>query len=182
MAGLKLGVVTCILCVLITAAKPKSYHSEKPQSDAVTASWFRMFNAKFRLLERKIDLDFKILGQTLREELKGGTGGHYPDNTGYDELSQRISQLKFEIQTLQIDMKQMAANQLQFEERFMLALDNSTASLQDNFEDVSEVLGTVSANVGNLNHSIQVLSNKLDDLANQGRETTPAPTPSKTLC
>ncbi|XP_060081975.1 soluble scavenger receptor cysteine-rich domain-containing protein SSC5D-like [Ylistrum balloti] len=181
MAGLNFGVLRWVIimtCIWSSASKPSSFANEKPQSDAVTASWFRMFNAKFRLLERKIDLDFKILGQTLREELKGRPGGgggpRLPNNDGLEEA---ISQLKFEIQTLQIDMKQMASNQLRFEANFLSSLENSTVTLQNKFSDVSEVLEAVSNNVESLNNSISMLSDTMNNLAEKDRVTTPAPTP-----
>ncbi|OWF49695.1 Deleted in malignant brain tumors 1 protein [Mizuhopecten yessoensis] len=186
MAGLMFGVlrwVVLMTCIWSTTSKPSGFPKDKPQNDAVTASWFRMFNAKFRLLERKIDLDFKILGQTLREELKGRTPGgcsgcdtRLPNNDGMEEA---IAQLKFEIQTLQVDMKQMASNQLLFEASFLLSLENSTATLQNKFDDVSEVLEEVSTNVDSLNTSISALSDTIDNLADENRVTTTTPTPTQ---
>ncbi|KAJ8321215.1 hypothetical protein KUTeg_001227 [Tegillarca granosa] len=72
--------------------------------------------------ERRMDLDFKLLKTSLREEIRNGrrcTSGSSSEEGG------SISDLKFQIETMHIDIRQMAKTQLIFEEEMkIIKVDN----------------------------------------------------------
>jgi len=183
-----------IFCCFFSLAfsKPKTYNSwiDRPQSDASTANFFKLFNTKFRLLERKIDVEFRILGQTLREELRGigSQGGGCPPNGGGSDkdTTQALTRLKFEVQTLQMDIKQMASDQKRFEERIVMVINNGTEGLVQRLNGIEVVLQNATDSVKDFSKAIEILLDKVDGITDPPspepttlESTTPMPSPSK---
>lgn len=179
MSGLKgqLYVLRLLLLVLVTAIlNSKSYGSsirnDGPMSNSAMASWFKLINSKIRLLERKLEIDFRILSQTLREELKAGARGCSRSLPGPGAGDVSISDVRFEVQTLQMDMRQMAVVQVRMEED-LAGMSNRTSNVAERVDRNTELLERVLEKLSNLTDMVSYLASPTPPPTIPS--TTPAP-------
>jgi hypothetical protein len=143
---------------------------EKPQGDSPStdaSNMFGLLNQKIRILDSRLDVDYRILKSEMRRDMGQSC-------TACRSSGSNISGLRFDIQKLQMDMKQMWAGHKLQEQALQEYITNQTQPL-DQLDSIMEVVHNTSGELYHIREQMAFLSARISMATHRPPVTTSPP-------